>query len=637
MKTLLILTGLLACAAGLPAAQTPAPENLLPEDTMAVFAIPDYARTAHHFSNAPQAALWQDAAMRPFLDHFTAAFQKNVTTPLEKELGIKFSDYTGLAQGQFSLAVTRGTWVPGKTGPESGDPGFLMVMDTGSKSDQLKKILADLKKKWVDSGKQIKTDKIRDAEFVTFIIAGEDVKNLFEKVFPDPSEGWESTDNKPAKKPRKPAAEKDKGKEKVELIVGQSDSLLLVGTNAKDIEKLMIRQTGGAAPALTENAAFGAPDRAMLRNSLFFGWVNLKTLIEAGAAAADNQPNRRGKPDPKAQLEMMGLTGLKSLAFNLKDEGDGGQMVWHLGIPEADRKGLFKILSPAPKDCSPPAFISADIVNFVRYRLDFQRIKEFVDAVTPPPQGQGQPQNPIGDMIKAILNQLGDDVIYYSRKDAAATLEGLGMPPFVLLLGSPSSEQLVSNLQFLLMLGKGNRGQVKEREFLGRKVYTVPAPAPRNKNGKADAPAGDGFSLSSSKEYLALGNNNAMFEEFLRGPGDRKAWRENPRLAEAAQKVGGMNSGLFGFENQKESMKMLFGTLTKNPKAIEDAVSNSPIGGRLGMQDDSKKFKEWLDLSLLPDFSKVEKYFDLSVYAFSSTPEGMAIKFYAPVPPGLRK
>jgi hypothetical protein len=83
-------------------------------------------------------------------------------------------------------------------------------------------------------------------------------------------------------------------------------------------------------------------------------------------------------------------------------------------------------------------------------------------------------------------------------------------------------------------------------------------------------------------------------------------------------------------------MRTLVDTLKKNPKEIEEKVIYSPIGGRLGMQDEPKKFKEWFDLALLPDFSKVEKYFDISVYALSASADGISLRFYSPVPPGLK-
>ena len=84
---------------------------------------------------------------------------------MERELGVKISDYTDLAQGQMTFAVTQNEW----DGQSDKLPGFLLLVDSKDKSETLKTTLATLRKKWVDSGKQIRTEKVRDIEFTTFV------------------------------------------------------------------------------------------------------------------------------------------------------------------------------------------------------------------------------------------------------------------------------------------------------------------------------------------------------------------------------------------------------------------------------------------------------------------------------------
>ena len=86
------------------------------------------------------------------------------------------------------------------------------------------------------------------------------------------------------------------------------------------------------------------------------------------------------------------------------------------------------------------------------------------------------------------------------------------------------------------------------------------------------------------------------------GDGGGKALRDLPGLADAAQKVGGYGTGLFGFENQAETMRHTFETLKKESGTLANLFAGSPLAGRLGMEDDSKKFKEWIDFSLLPSW-----------------------------------
>jgi hypothetical protein len=99
-------------------------------------------------------------------------------------------------------------------------------------------------------------------------------------------------------------------------------------------------------------------------------------------------------------------------------------------------------------------------------------------------------------------------------------------------------------------------------------------------------------------------------------------------LIDAAQHVGGAGGGLFGFQNQRETMRFTFEGLknsTASP-AAQALVSQSNLFGLL--------YKS-ADFSLLPDYDQVEKYFYFSVFGGSSSAEGISFKFFAPRPPQL--
>src|SRR5260370_400681 len=161
-------------------AVTPAPDQLLSGDVLGVFTIPDYARAKSTWSQWPACQLWDDPVMKPFREKLTAKVKSDLLAPLEREFGMKLSDFQGLAQGQVTLAVTQNGW-EGKADPS---PGFLFLVDTKEKSESLKTNLATLQKKWVESGKQIKTDKIRDVEFTTLIFSTDDLSRTSIRPFP---------------------------------------------------------------------------------------------------------------------------------------------------------------------------------------------------------------------------------------------------------------------------------------------------------------------------------------------------------------------------------------------------------------------------------------------------------------------
>src|SRR5678816_2025785 len=134
------------CATFSSVAAVPTPELLLANDTLAVITVPDYAKAKTVWGRWPSTRLWNDPALKPFRDKFTAKFKSELVAPLERELGIKFEEYTELAQGQVTFAMTQNEW----DGKADKTPGLMLLVDSRDKSEALKTNLATLRKKWVD-------------------------------------------------------------------------------------------------------------------------------------------------------------------------------------------------------------------------------------------------------------------------------------------------------------------------------------------------------------------------------------------------------------------------------------------------------------------------------------------------------
>ena len=160
MKKYLILPFfLLAFSFAVRAEILPA-EKILPKDTLLMFTVPDASRLRSSFTNSSQGQLWDDPAIKAFKDKFTKKFSEEIVAPLEKELGVKFADYEGLAQGQITIAAVQNGW----HGNTNDEPAVVFLLDAKDRSEPLKKSLGELKKKWTDSGKKFKADKIREYE-----------------------------------------------------------------------------------------------------------------------------------------------------------------------------------------------------------------------------------------------------------------------------------------------------------------------------------------------------------------------------------------------------------------------------------------------------------------------------------------
>jgi hypothetical protein len=172
----------------------------------------------------------------------------------------------------------------------------------------------------------------------------------------------------------------------------------------------------------------------------------------------------------------------------------------------------------------------------------------------------------------------------------------------------------------------------QERQFLGRKIYTITLPShgPAGANGATAAPVS--LYCTASGGYVALTTDVSMIENYLRSDdGKTKPLSRTPGLVEAAQHVGGMGNGLFGYQNQRETARSLFAALKNDPAAgalALNPLSMWPSASGMGLKD-------LMDFSLLPDYDQISKYFSFTVYGGSSTSEGLDLKIYTPRPPEL--
>lgn len=619
-------------------AAVPPPEKLLSDDTLLVITAPDFSKLRETFKSSPQSQLWNDPAMKAFRERFMEKWNEEFVKPLERDLDIHLDDYINLPQGQVTFALTQ------LRGKDAEELGVLFLVDTKSRSGQLKTNLTNLRKKWVDSGKTLRTEKIRDFEFSIVSLSSNDVPATLKEFFPQRTEVHEAGEDE------------NKGtSNKSELVIGQADSLLIIGDSTKAVEKVAIRLTGGSMPALGEVAAYQVDHQAHFRDAPLYGWVNLKAVVDMLAKSASEKKESDAAADPfgaprtDKMLAAFGVNGLRSAAFTAQSSADGTLLQFFLGAPEASRQGFFKILAGEAKESSPPPFVPADAVKFQRWRLDGQKVwatlEKTLKDISPQwlnslnmalemANTNAKEKDPGFDVRKTLIGNLGDDIITYEK---AAKGSDPKSGPSIFLLGSPKPEDLAAALKTVFTL-LSPTGSPTEREFLGRKIFSMPAPSlPLPMMGVSKPSAPKTLNYAASGGYVALSTDATILEEFLRSSESKgKALRETPGLTEAAQKVTSTGTGLFGYENHAETMRAVFESLRKGSNSATNLGALNPITGALGMASPDKNIKEWMDFSLLPPYEKIAKYFYFTVYSGGSTVDGLAFKMFAPVPPALR-
>lgn len=611
-------------------AAIPPAENLLPEDTLFVFTVPDFAALRADARQSPQWQFWNDPAMEPFHDKFISKMDDAIIGPIETDLGVKWADFEDLPQGQLTFAVTRNGWNGG------GDqlPGIVFLLDAKGKSGLLKTNLAALQKKWTDDGKTIRTQTIRGVPFSVVMISSNDIPPSITNIFPARPQAQELGRTPPPEKPH-------------ELVVGQFDSLLIVGNSTDVVDPVVAHLTGSEMPALSDDSTFAADKLAQFGDSpLYFGWLDAKTFFGILASVQPPAPN----PDAPTVMpripwnkviSALGLTTVNSVSFAYRDSQQGAQVDCFIAAPASTRQGIFKMLALEHQTAVPPAFVPADVTKFIRCRVDgqqaWQTLQDILASISPAAKvgldaaidmanANAQQKEPGFDIRKNLFENLGDDFIRYQK--APDGNGGAAGAPSLFLFSVQNGDRAVASITTLLSLLPAMQQAPPPRNFQGFKIYSIPL-SRGQMPAMAGAPTPQKFLYCAASDgYVALTTDIPMMEEFLRSASTPpKPLTGVPGLIDAAQNVGGARSGLFGYDNQREMLRPLF-------KTLKDQSSADPAGAGV-MPLLPQQLRNWMDFSLLPDYDEVSKYFNFSVYAGSATVDGISIKTFAPRPPEL--
>jgi hypothetical protein len=637
-----ILAGLL-CASATSGAAIPSAEKILPQDTLVLVTVPDYTKLREGYNASPQKQFWNDPAMKPFKEKFLTKWREDFVKPLERELNVHWDDYTNLLSGQLTLAITQGDTQQS----DHQDVGLLMMLDTKNKSAQIKTNLADLQKKWTDAGKTIKTEKIRGLDFYVVSLSSNDVPQTLRKFFPQKTPTQELPDSKPKKSP------------KSELVVGQFESMLIVGSSVKVVEKTLIPLTGGSFPALADLAIYDANHQSLFRDTPIYAWINLKAFVDLFQKKPEQKPDADSADptsgiSPEKVLAATGISGLKTLAFTYRNLPEGALMQFFIGVPDSGRQGIFKILAGEPKETTPPPFIPAEAIKFQRWRIDGQKtwatLEKMLADISPQWSGglefllstataAAKEKDPSFDVRKNLIGNLGDDFVSYEKAPRGSTLDELKSPPSLFLIGSPNPEQLAAALKNIFVLMSQQSGKATEREFLGRKIFTVPLPQlPGMASESSRSATPRMLNYAAGTAYLAISTDASLLEEYLRSSENKgKTLRETEGLNEATQRVVGPGTSLYGFENLADTMRIAFDIMKKDPTFGTTPSGFSSLPGVPAVPGSGKGFRDWLDFSLLPPFEKISKYFYFTVYGAGASVDGLTLKMFVPVPPQIKQ
>ncbi|MBL69262.1 MAG: hypothetical protein CMO74_12590 [Verrucomicrobiales bacterium] len=560
-----------------PSKAAPAPQDLLPRDTVAMFTVPDAKVFGGELARSLPARFWGDPHMAEFARSVERGMLEMFFNPGEgrNPLGL-FS----FAEGQ----VTLGLALPAAGAKEAF---AVLLLDGGKKADALAGELDALVGQARADGMSVGERMIRDVKF----------HHLRPK-------------NLPA------------------VHVGMSGTLLIAGNDPDRLEKILVRQAGGKSPALNSHPSFAKRFKAQFAMAPAFGWLDTLALFKElpVAGVVDEGVN------PGNMMKASGLNELRSISFSISGNLLEGELF--LEVPESSRRGLFAIMTPDQANVAPPPFAPENLALFMRARIDMARAWKAFEGVLvelSPDAGKAvdfieraaQAADPQFNLRDGFIKSMGNDIILLEWPSRANGLDNPDAWPAIVMVESKKPAVTLKGIRNLatIVSPKGP----ERRGFLGRSIYTYKLGDGLVEQEAPDAPS---IHLTTVANYIAAAKNRDLLETFLRGPDnlDLRPLRDLPALKAAVQKVGGFESGFLYYSDDRDSFRELFHVLRSTPNPAE------LLGQYLPLRADGRPHDlHWIDFKKLPEFDRVSGYFPVVVIGMISGKDGFSIKGYSSV------
>ena len=582
-----ILVGFTLVSSAKAAKAAPSLEALLPAETVLVVAAPNYASAKKHFKDSASGQFWDSAEFKPFRKKLADGFEANVLAGIEEELAIDFEAFEEMASGPVALAV-----VPGQDAGE--EPALLLLLDAGRKSVTLRRTLSRLERDWRKDDREVSETEIGGVDFTTV---------------------------------RDPEGDR-------QVHIGRVGAQLVVGTKSAQIEGVLARLNGKGAGALAGNPAFAADHGAVLRGADFYVWANPGAVLPQ---LLDNLPDGAEVGiDFGEVVGALGIDGLGTLAMAYSERPDGAHSELFIGLPKAKRKGLFGLLETKRADTSPPPFVPANVGAFSRWRLDmdaaWKNLEKLLLELSPDVANMveftvgllGKDKDSNFDFRKSFLNNFGDDLIVYQMPPKDTALNDIGAGPMVVLVKSPNPDELIKGVGAVpgILPPPLNEAAMLPRRLGDHTVYGFElAEFPDPSTGELVKME---LLLAARNGYMAAATDADLLQAFLDGKTNGGLARRDGLVAATAL-VGGMDSGFFGYQNDRDMVLSTMDTLRDNADQFDMIFSMIPTDG-FG----EVSLSEWLDFSLLPTGSKIAKYFDFTVYGAETDDRGISLKTFSP-------
>jgi hypothetical protein len=424
------------------------------------------------------------------------------------------------------------------------------------------------------------------------------------------------------------------------LFLGASGGFVVATTRFAVFESVFAR-AGDTQGTASESIAARSPPSADAILHLAIDvprWLNTSRLAAPRRGAAESSRFLSWE----GLVQHLGIVNLRTLSLTLRGQPGGWFTDLRLAIPEASRRGLFKVMGWRAADAAPPAVIPETVMRFSRFRVDggqaWSRLLRAVREADASLAGivqlfagyAGKTEDADFDFEKSIIGLLGDDWMSVTLPGSAP-----GAPDTLYLVGSEKADELAAGFKLVMaptylatFLPPSAPSPVREeRDAAGHPVVSVSMPA-------LPWPAAPGSTgavhFASRHGYVALSTSLRAVEEFVTSE-EAAPLFSTPRYQTAVAALGGAQSGYLAYRNELAIASRMFRDASRAPDFLEGtfrwAVFSetatrlvSALGG-------------WMEFEKLPPFEAVARHFGIAVRKGEITSEGFTITTFRPAAP----
>jgi len=593
------------------AATLPRTAKLVPSETIFLVEIDDFSELRTQFEKTNLHKFIQDPAMAPFIEDLKTKWREKKQDETDEDIPGILRDLDVWPQGRIALAV-----ILNEQMEDMDNPPILFITQWGEGIDKVKEVVDKNVEKAIEDGARRDVEEYRGVRIVTMADGTSDTLNY---CF------WE------------------------DCVIGAA--------NPDDLKFVVAQIRGAGTSTLADDDDYNAAFRALGSDgpgqAVFY--VNIKQIIKMGLAEdADGEA--------KTMITHLGLSNVTSFAGTLDPAGGpgGGSLVKALLKINGEKKGICKMLELESSGLRIPRFIpassSAVSVIHLNIRKAFAELTDIIGNFSPqmaamlymplvPSSSQGEP--PL--ILKTgLIDHLGSRIVIAqsvkqpsSGSGGAASAEGQA----IIAIAIDNRNALEKSLSLLHSTFIAPDNPDARRELLGHTIYSVDLskflPFFAAGVGGPDAPKMPPWGFTVTDTHLIFAPD-AVVERTIRTLGGGTEPIDSVKWFAKAKANIPSAVGLAGMEDIAATMEPIWATMRESMKDDKGGRSHNELGvgvssgSILPQVTFSPAGSGFFDVSLLPEFDAVRKYFGVSAFYGLSRPDGYFFEIKYLNPDGIR-